>query len=49
MLVQGFIYRRLVQRVGEVRFMRLGRLDGVGLLGGVGSSWRWSSRAPARG
>ena len=37
MLVQGFIYRRLVQRVGEVRFMRLGLvLMILGLLGGVG-------------
>src|SRR5262249_47909145 len=36
MLVQGFIYRRLVQRVGEVRFMRLGLvLMTLGLLGGV--------------
>jgi MFS transporter, DHA1 family, tetracycline resistance protein len=24
MLIQGFVYRRLVQRVGEVRFLRLG-------------------------
>lgn len=37
MLVQGVIYRRLVQRVGEVRFMRLGlALMVLGLLGGVG-------------
>lgn len=36
MLVQGFLYRRLVQRVGEVRFMRLGiALMILGLVGGV--------------
>ncbi len=37
MLVQGLIYRRLVQRVGEVRFLRLGVVCMiVGLVGGVG-------------
>jgi MFS family permease len=36
MLVQGFVYRRLVQRVGEVRFLRLGiLLMALGLAGGV--------------
>jgi MFS transporter, DHA1 family, tetracycline resistance protein len=36
MLVQGFIYRRLVLRVGEVRFMRIGTLlMVVGLVGVV--------------
>jgi DHA1 family tetracycline resistance protein-like MFS transporter len=36
MLVQGFIYRRLVQRVGEVRFLQLGvLLMALGLAGGV--------------
>src|SRR5258708_4805746 len=36
MLVQGLIYRRLVQRVGEVRFLRLGLvLMAVGLAGAV--------------
>jgi len=36
MFVQGFLYRRLVQKVGEVRFMRLGLvLMTLGLLGGV--------------
>lgn len=36
MIVQGGIYRRMVKRVGEVRFMRLGVvLMMVGLLGGV--------------
>jgi MFS family permease len=36
MLVQGGIYRRMVHRVGEVRFMRLGIcLMTLGLLGGV--------------
>jgi DHA1 family tetracycline resistance protein-like MFS transporter len=37
MLVQGLIYRRLVQRVGEVRFLKLGLiLMALGLAGGVG-------------
>ena len=37
MLVQGLIYRRLVQRVGEVRFLQWGVvLMILGLLGGVG-------------
>jgi MFS family permease len=36
MLTQGLFYRRLVQRVGEVRFMRLGiALMGAGLAGAV--------------
>jgi hypothetical protein len=36
MLVQGGIYRRMVKRVGEVRFMRLGIvLMVLGLSGGV--------------
>jgi MFS family permease len=36
MLVQGGIYRRMVRKVGEVRFMRLGvALMTVGLVGGV--------------
>ena len=36
MLTQGLIYRRLVQRIGEVRFMRAGTaLMGVGLVGAV--------------
>lgn len=36
MVVQGFIYRRFVQRVGEVRFLKLGVvLMLLGLLGGV--------------
>jgi MFS family permease len=36
MLVQGLIYRRLVQRVGEVRFLRLGLvLMALGLAGAV--------------
>ncbi len=46
MLVQGFIYRRLVTRVGEVPFMRIGTaLMVVGLVGviatvlGVGHGW----------
>src|SRR5207244_6564875 len=45
MLVQGLLYRRLVARVGEVRFMRggtllmlLGLLGVVGTLAGVGVS-----------
>jgi MFS family permease len=37
MMTQGLVYRRLVQRVGEVRFMRLGTaLMGLGLAGAVG-------------
>ena len=37
MLVQGLLYRRLVQRVGEVPFLRLGVvLMAVGLAGAVG-------------
>jgi len=37
MLIQGLIYRRLVPRVGEVRFMRLGTaLMGLGMAGAVG-------------
>ncbi|MCI0465030.1 MAG: MFS transporter [Gemmataceae bacterium] len=37
MLVQGFLYRRLVQRVGEVRFLQLGlALMALGLGGAVG-------------
>jgi MFS transporter, DHA1 family, tetracycline resistance protein len=37
MLIQGLVYRRLVGRVGEVRFLRLGLLlMTLGLLGGVG-------------
>jgi MFS family permease len=37
MLMQGFVYRRLVQKVGEVRFLRLGVVFmAAGLLGGVG-------------
>ncbi len=36
MIVQGGIYRRMVQKVGEIRFMRLGIiLMAFGLLGGV--------------
>src|SRR5262249_16004455 len=36
MVVQGGIYRRMVQKVGEVRFLRLGVcLMALGLLGGV--------------
>jgi MFS family permease len=36
MLTQGLVYRRLVQRVGEVRFMQLGLLlMTLGLAGGV--------------
>src|SRR5262249_3023504 len=36
MLVQGGIYRRMVHKVGEVRFMRLGiGLMTFGLIGGV--------------
>lgn len=36
MLVQGLIYRRLVQRVGEVRFLKLGVVCMIlGLTGGV--------------
>ena len=37
MITQGLIYRRLVQRVGEVRFLQIGTVFmAVGLLGGVG-------------
>ena len=37
MLIQGFVYRRLVHRVGEVRFLRMGIVFmAAGLLGGVG-------------
>ncbi len=37
MIIQGVIYRRLVKRVGEVRFLRAGvLLMAVGLIGGVG-------------
>src|SRR5262249_19024492 len=37
MLTQGFFYRRLVQRVGEIRFMRVGIvLMALGLAGAVG-------------
>jgi DHA1 family tetracycline resistance protein-like MFS transporter len=36
MLIQGFVYRRFVQRVGEVRFLRLGvLLMALGLAGAV--------------
>jgi DHA1 family tetracycline resistance protein-like MFS transporter len=36
MITQGLIYRRLVQRVGEVRFLRVGTaFMALGLLGGV--------------
>jgi MFS family permease len=36
MLTQGFLYRRFVQRVGEVIFMRVGMaLMGLGMLGAV--------------
>ncbi len=42
MLTQGFLYRRLVQRVGEVPFMRAGiALMGLGLLGAVGVLLHW--------
>src|SRR5262249_35760605 len=37
MLAQGFFYRRFVQRLGEVRFLRIGVvLMALGLGGGVG-------------
>ena len=47
MLIQGFVYRRLVQRVGEVRFLRMGIVFmAAGLLGGVGVLlWRPSFEA----
>lgn len=36
MLVQGLVYRRLVRKVGEVRFLKIGLLlMALGLLGGV--------------
>jgi MFS transporter, DHA1 family, tetracycline resistance protein len=44
MLAQGFLYRRLVQRVGEVPFMRVGiALMGLGLLGAVGVLLHWEA------
>ena len=42
MLAQGFLYRRLVHRVGEILFMRVGIvLMGLGLLGAVGLLLQW--------
>jgi MFS transporter, DHA1 family, tetracycline resistance protein len=36
-IMQGFVYRRFVQKVGEVRFLRMGIVFmAAGLLGGVG-------------
>src|SRR5260370_19091055 len=44
MLTQGFLYRRLVQRVGEVRFMRVGiALMCLGLFGAVGVLLQWEA------
>jgi MFS transporter, DHA1 family, tetracycline resistance protein len=41
-IIQGFVYRRLVRRVGEARFLRLGViLLAVGLLGGVAVLYTW--------
>jgi MFS family permease len=49
MLVQGFLYRRLVQSVGEVRFMRLGLvLMTLGLLGGVAILFAIDQQAAGR-
>jgi hypothetical protein len=47
MLIQGFIYRRMVQRVGEVRFLRMGiALMAAGLIGAVAVLlWRPSFEA----
>jgi DHA1 family tetracycline resistance protein-like MFS transporter len=43
-LAQGLLYRRLVHRVGEVPFMRVGvALMALGLLGAVGVLLRWSA------
>jgi MFS family permease len=44
MLTQGLLYRRLVHRVGEVAFMRVGIvLMGLGLFGAVAMLLRWQS------
>jgi MFS family permease len=42
MLTQGLLYRRLVQRVGEMRFVRIGSaLMALGLAGAVAILLRW--------
>jgi MFS family permease len=49
MLTQGFGYRRLVARVGEVRFLRVGVvLMAAGLAGAVGilATWQQFDKAP---
>lgn len=47
MLVQGVFYRRLVQRVGELRFLRAGLVGlTLGLLGGVAVLWLRADLAP---
>ena len=48
-IMQGFVYRRLVQKVGEVRFLRMGIVFmAAGLLGGVGVLiWRPEFEATA--
>lgn len=44
MIMQGLVYRRLVARVGEARFLRLGVvLLAAGLLGGVWVLYTWQA------